>query len=48
MAAFGNQLNKSFRRLRSAPLFTAITLITLAAGVGAKHRRFQRPRRHPG
>jgi len=36
MAAFGNQLKQVLRRLRSAPLFTAITLITLAAGVGAK------------
>jgi predicted permease len=31
---FRNQLRQVFRRLARAPLFTAITLITLAAGVG--------------
>src|ERR1700693_5703982 len=31
---FRNQLKQVFRRLRRAPMFTAITLITLAAGVG--------------
>ncbi len=32
---FTDQLRQVFRRLGRAPLFTAITLITLAAGVGA-------------
>jgi predicted permease len=32
---FRNQLRQVFRRLVRAPMFTAITLITLAAGVGA-------------
>jgi predicted permease len=32
---FRNQLRQVFRRLARAPMFTAITLITLAAGVGA-------------
>src|SRR5580698_10855685 len=32
---FSDQLRQVLRRLRRAPLFTAITLITLAAGVGA-------------
>ena len=35
MDSFGQQLRLVLRRLRRAPLFTAITLITLAAGVGA-------------
>ncbi len=35
MEAFGQQLKQVFRRLGRAPMFTAITLITLAAGVGA-------------
>jgi predicted permease len=35
MAMFGDQLRQVFRRLGRAPLFTGITLITLAAGVGA-------------
>src|SRR5580704_16915507 len=35
MESFGSQLKQVLRRLRHAPLFTAITLITLAAGVGA-------------
>jgi predicted permease len=35
MDSFAQQLRLVFRRLRRAPLFTAITLITLAAGVGA-------------
>jgi predicted permease len=35
METFGNQLKQVLRRLRRAPLFTAITLITLAAGLGA-------------
>src|ERR1700730_6997040 len=30
-----NELRQVVRRLRRAPMFTAITLITLAAGVGA-------------
>jgi predicted permease len=32
---FGDQLRQVFRRLGRAPLFTTITLVTLAAGVGA-------------
>src|SRR6266436_6435 len=35
MESFKNQLKQSLRRLTGAPMFTAITLITLAAGVGA-------------
>ncbi|MGH9712787.1 MAG: ABC transporter permease [Candidatus Acidiferrales bacterium] len=35
MGTFGSQLRQVLRRLRNAPLFTAITLITLAVGVGA-------------
>src|SRR5439155_1029887 len=35
MESFKNELKQVLRRLRSAPLFTTITLITLAAGVGA-------------
>ena len=35
MDSFAQQLRVVLRRLRRAPLFTAITLITLAAGVGA-------------
>src|ERR1700724_1356659 len=35
MAMFGDQLRQVLRRLGRAPLFTVITLITLAAGVGA-------------
>src|SRR6266446_3682396 len=35
MESFKNQLKQSLRRLARAPMFTAITLITLAAGVGA-------------
>jgi predicted permease len=35
MGAFGSQLRQILRRLGLAPLFTAITLITLAAGIGA-------------
>jgi len=35
MESFGSQLKQVLRRLRHAPMFTAITLITLAAGVGA-------------
>jgi predicted permease len=34
MRTFVQHLNQVFRRLAHAPLFTAITLITLAAGVG--------------
>jgi predicted permease len=34
MGAFGQQLKQVFRRLRRAPMFTAITVITLAAGIG--------------
>jgi predicted permease len=35
MANFGSELRQVMRRLRRAPMFTAITLITLAAGIGA-------------
>ncbi len=35
MAMFGDQLRQVLRRLGRAPLFTVITLVTLAAGVGA-------------
>jgi predicted permease len=35
MGTFGDQLRQVLRRLGRAPLFTAITVITLAAGVGA-------------
>src|SRR3984893_15187418 len=35
MNSFKNQLRQVLRRLRRAPMFTTITLITLAAGVGA-------------
>jgi predicted permease len=35
MGSFLQQLKQVLRRLRLAPLFTAITLITLAAGIGA-------------
>ncbi len=35
MDSIGNELRQVLRRLRRAPMFTAITLITLAAGVGA-------------
>src|SRR5271157_3310654 len=34
-STFSDQLRQVFRRLGRAPLFTAITLITLAAGIGA-------------
>ena len=35
MASMGSQFQQVLRRLRRAPVFTAITLITLAAGIGA-------------
>jgi len=35
MKPFTDQLRQLFRRLGRAPLFTAITVITLAAGIGA-------------
>src|SRR6202048_1187006 len=35
MNSFANQLRQVLRRLGRAPVFTVITLITLAAGVGA-------------
>src|SRR5277367_3821703 len=35
MAMFADQLRQVFRRLSRAPMFTAITLLTLAIGVGA-------------
>jgi predicted permease len=34
MGVFGQQLKQVFRRLRRAPMFTAVTVITLAAGIG--------------
>src|SRR5260221_12015943 len=35
MESFTNQLKQVLRRLGRTPMFTVITLITLAAGVGA-------------
>jgi len=35
MALFFDQVKQVFRRLAKAPMFTAITLITLAVGIGA-------------
>lgn len=35
MGMFGNRLRQVFRRLGRSPLFTALTLITLAVGIGA-------------
>ncbi len=35
MESFTNQLRQVLRRLRRAPMFTAVTLITIAVGVGA-------------
>lgn len=35
MASFGDQFKQVIRRLVRAPLFTAITLVTLAVGIGA-------------
>src|ERR1700731_2356105 len=35
MDSFKNELRQVVRRLQRAPMFTVITLITLAAGVGA-------------
>src|ERR1700691_4699695 len=35
MAMFNDQLRQVLRRLSRAPLFTAITLMTLAVGIGA-------------
>jgi predicted permease len=35
MAVFGSEFRQVMRRLGRAPMFTAITLITLAAGIGA-------------
>src|SRR5258708_14902474 len=34
MESFKNELKQVFRRLGRAPMFTVITLITLAAGIG--------------
>jgi predicted permease len=35
MSSLTNEMRQAFRRLRRAPLLTVITLVTLAAGVGA-------------
>ena len=35
MGSFANQLRQILRRLGRSPMFTAITLITLAIGIGA-------------
>ncbi|HEU4981639.1 MAG TPA: multidrug ABC transporter substrate-binding protein, partial [Acidobacteriaceae bacterium] len=35
MVALGSRLRQVFRRLGRAPLFTTLTLITLAVGIGA-------------
>jgi predicted permease len=35
MTQIGNQLKQVFRRLKRAPMFTVITVFTLAAGIGA-------------
>src|ERR1700723_14106 len=35
MAILGNQIRHVLRRLRRSPMFTAITLVTLATGIGA-------------
>jgi hypothetical protein len=35
MGNFNSQLRQVLRRLLRTPMFTAVTLITLAAGVGA-------------
>src|ERR1022692_5324902 len=35
MGFYGNQLKQILRRLGRSPMFTAITLITLAIGIGA-------------
>jgi putative ABC transport system permease protein len=35
MPSFSNQVRQVFRRLRRTPMFTAVTLATLAVGVGA-------------
>lgn len=35
MGTFRNQLKQVLRRLRRAPMFTAVTLLTLAVGIGA-------------
>jgi putative ABC transport system permease protein len=35
MASFTNQLKPILRRLARTPMFTLVTLVTLAAGVGA-------------
>ena len=40
MGTFGEQLKQVLRRLRRAPMFTAITLVTLAVGIGANTAMF--------
>ncbi len=40
MGSFGNQLKHVFRRLMQAPLFTVMTLLTLAIGIGANSAIF--------
>lgn len=36
MGSLRNQLKQVLRRLSRAPMFSAITLVTLAVGIGAK------------
>jgi type IV secretory pathway VirB3-like protein len=40
MGSLTDQLKQVFRRLARAPMFTAITLITLAVGIGANSAIF--------
>lgn len=40
MGSFSDQLKHVLRRLARAPMFTAITLITLAVGIGANSAIF--------
>jgi hypothetical protein len=39
---FPNAMKHTFRRLLYAPVFTAMALLTLAIGIGAKHGDLQR------
>src|SRR5258707_13050313 len=43
MGSFRNQLRQGLRRFGRAPMFTVITLITLAGGMGASTRVFSIP-----